>query len=167
VFLEIRDKNDATTVLQTRSALLQRDGDIVDIDGVSPISFLGVLADDYYVAIRHRNHLGIRSAGLINLSEVATAYDYTSGLTQAYDNSAISTNDAMVDLGNGIYGLFRADINHENKVNVVDFILAKSNSSPNQINVYNGADVNMDGNVNVVDFIITKAQSNPNKVAHY
>ncbi|GIV31516.1 MAG: hypothetical protein KatS3mg029_0867 [Saprospiraceae bacterium] len=39
VFLELRSKNNPANTLITRSALLQRDGDIVDLDGVSPVYF--------------------------------------------------------------------------------------------------------------------------------
>lgn len=67
VLVELRDKNDASRIMATRSALLQRDGDIVDVDGVSSVNF-DVCADDYYVAIRHRNHLSVMSAGLLNLN---------------------------------------------------------------------------------------------------
>jgi hypothetical protein len=62
VFLELR--NTATSgnaVLQTRAALLQRDGDIVDIDGVSPVYFKNVDAASYTVAVKHRNHLAMAS----------------------------------------------------------------------------------------------------------
>jgi hypothetical protein len=60
VFLELR--NTATSgnaVLQTRSALLQRDGDIVDIDGVSPVYFKNVDAASYAIFVKHRNHIGM------------------------------------------------------------------------------------------------------------
>ncbi len=58
VFLELRDTTNPALVLATRSALLQRDGDVVDVDGVSPVNF--PIAGDvfYYVTVRHRNHLG-------------------------------------------------------------------------------------------------------------
>src|SRR5690606_8841876 len=56
VLIELRDANAPATILHTRAALLQRDGNIVDIDGVNPVTFLGTAAGDYYVAVRHRNH---------------------------------------------------------------------------------------------------------------
>ena len=60
VFLELRNNvTPGNTVLQTRSALLQRDGDIVDVDGVSPVTFNNVVSGDYTVSVRHRNHLGL------------------------------------------------------------------------------------------------------------
>ncbi len=61
LFLELRNLNASpgNGVLQTRSALVQRDGDIVDIDGVSPVTFNNLANDNYILAIRHRNHLGL------------------------------------------------------------------------------------------------------------
>ncbi|MEO8569055.1 MAG: hypothetical protein ABI419_07960, partial [Ginsengibacter sp.] len=62
VFLELRNTttgNPGANILQTRSALLQRDGDIVDIDGISPVTFNNVPSANYTIAIRHRNHLGL------------------------------------------------------------------------------------------------------------
>jgi hypothetical protein len=60
VFLELRNTTTPlNAVLQTRAALLQRDGDIVDIDGVSPIYFKNVNAGNYSISVRHRNHIGM------------------------------------------------------------------------------------------------------------
>ncbi|MEP7230110.1 MAG: hypothetical protein ABI691_07650 [Ginsengibacter sp.] len=61
VFLELRNTtvSPGNLVLQTRSALVQRDGDIVDIDGVSPVTFNNVASTNYVIAVRHRNHLGL------------------------------------------------------------------------------------------------------------
>jgi hypothetical protein len=39
VFVELRDANDPALIVATRSGLLQRDGDVVEIDGVSPLCF--------------------------------------------------------------------------------------------------------------------------------
>jgi hypothetical protein len=61
VFLELRDNNTPSNVLQTRSALIQRDGDIVDVDGVSPVTFNQVNGGGYTIAVRHRNHIGMAS----------------------------------------------------------------------------------------------------------
>ena len=42
VFVELRAANNSATVIAARSALLQKDGDIVDLDGLSPLSFPGI-----------------------------------------------------------------------------------------------------------------------------
>jgi hypothetical protein len=59
VFLELRNSATPNVVAQTRSALLQRDGDVVDIDGVSPIYFKNVDAGTYVISVKHRNHIGL------------------------------------------------------------------------------------------------------------
>ncbi len=59
VVVELRDKTNSATILATRSALLRKDGSVVShLDGSSPVQF-SIAPDDYYVSIRHRNHLGV------------------------------------------------------------------------------------------------------------
>ena len=41
VFVELRNAS-GNTVVDSRAALLQRDGDVVDVDGVSPLRFTQV-----------------------------------------------------------------------------------------------------------------------------
>ena len=64
VFLSLRVQmpNQTFMTAATRSALLQRDGDIVDVDGVSAVVFANLADGDYFVEVRHRNHLGVMTA---------------------------------------------------------------------------------------------------------
>ncbi len=80
VFLELRNTNTSpgNIVLATRSALIQRDGDIVDMDGISPVIFNNIPNGNYAVTIRHRNHLPISlnpssSSAILNESQ-STAF---------------------------------------------------------------------------------------------
>mgnify|MGYP003877703987 CR=1 FL=1 len=66
VFVELRSKDNMLQRIGTRSGLVQRDGDVVDLDGVSPLGFAGVSADSFYVVVRHRNHLGAMSMLVAN-----------------------------------------------------------------------------------------------------
>lgn len=68
VMVELRDKNNSSTVLASRAVLLQADGDVVDTDGISPVNFFGLAPDDYFVAVRHRNHLGVMTATAVTLN---------------------------------------------------------------------------------------------------
>ena len=69
VFIELRSANELDSVIATKSALLQRDGDVVRTDGVSPVTFdTSTLAGPYYVVIRHRNHLGVMTIDAPELS---------------------------------------------------------------------------------------------------
>ncbi len=77
VFVQLRNKLDSTQVLATRSALIQCDGDIVDIDGISPLSFTTLAIDDYFISLKHRNHLGIMTRNKINLTNATPPIDFT------------------------------------------------------------------------------------------
>lgn len=74
VFIELRDNsvgNPGATRIQTRSALVQRDGDVVDIDGISPVYFKNLdAAANYTIAVRHRNHLGLSTDPVANLQSL-------------------------------------------------------------------------------------------------
>jgi hypothetical protein len=79
VFIELRDKTDKTLVKYTRSALVQRDGDVVDVDGISNLCFTGLSDIQFYVAVRHRNHLGVMTASAKTLTSSGTVVDFTTG----------------------------------------------------------------------------------------
>ena len=91
VLLELRDHTDPTIVVARQSVLLQRDGDVVDVDGTSAVYFPLLFPGDFYVALNHRNHLGIMGANSYYLNPVATPIDFTKLSTPLYvktDNQA-------------------------------------------------------------------------------
>lgn len=96
VVVELRDKNTPSTVVATRSCLLRRNGTIVDMDGVSDVTFQGLQADQYYVAVRHRNHLGIMTASARPLSAIGSLIDLSNGSVATYGGS-----EATVLVGTG------------------------------------------------------------------
>ncbi|MDX9751281.1 MAG: hypothetical protein RBT71_09405, partial [Flavobacteriales bacterium] len=87
VMIELRDKTDATQVLATRAALVQRDGTVVDVDGSSPVR-LWARPDEHHVVVRHRNHLGVMTAGPVMLTTTATGLDLTQAATPTYGTAA-------------------------------------------------------------------------------
>ena len=99
VFMELRSRNNPVTVVATRSALIQRDGDIVDVDGVSSVNF-NISADYFYVTIRHRNHLGIMTESPVDLRNSLIFLNFTDGTTRPYGTNA------MKDFGSGKLGLW-------------------------------------------------------------
>lgn len=90
VLVEIRDSVNPVTILSRKAALVQRDGDIVDVDGVSPLLFTGTDAGNYYVAIRHRNHLGVMTGTAVALSPMASIVDFTLSATSNYQLSGVT-----------------------------------------------------------------------------
>ncbi len=145
VKVEIRDKTNPATILQTRSALLQRDGDVVEPDGVSPVYFNGLPLGDYHVAIGHRNHLGVMTSSPLTFSETFQSIDFSTSTT-------FGTN-AQKDLGGGKKGMWAGDGNNDGIIDYVGVsgdrmaMLAKVGSAtPNNVlNAYDSADINMDG----------------------
>lgn len=83
VVMEVRSAAQPGTVLASRAALIQRDGDVVDLDGTSAVS-LPLAPGSYHVALRHRNHLGVMTAAPVALSAVATPLDLRSGAVALY-----------------------------------------------------------------------------------
>ncbi|HRW90592.1 MAG TPA: hypothetical protein P5027_11640 [Flavobacteriales bacterium] len=77
VVLELRDANDPTAVVATRSALLLRNGNVVDVDGSSAVAF-AVPPGDHYIAVRHRNHLGLMTQNPQMLSTTPSLKDLRS-----------------------------------------------------------------------------------------
>ncbi|MEM9991545.1 MAG: hypothetical protein AAF738_07250 [Bacteroidota bacterium] len=62
VVLEVRDPNTPTNILATASALLRKNGKIVDVTGTGFPDFSLTPNKEYHVAIKHRNHLGTMTA---------------------------------------------------------------------------------------------------------
>ncbi len=88
--LELRAAGSPTSIVAARQALLQRDGDIVELDGSSPVVF-NVPSGNYHVAVRHRNHLGCMTSTTRSLSALATTVDFRTTLTTTYGTSARKT----------------------------------------------------------------------------
>lgn len=153
IFLQLHDANTGN-IICTKSALLQRDGDIVDTDGISPVNMVGNLPGNYYLSIRHRNHLGVKSQNLLTLyRNTSFPYDFTTSLSQAFAGSV--TNTPMTLLKNSVYGMWAGNANADNYINIVggnttnnDYLklLNKLGTSTNMINnVYENEDLNLDG----------------------
>jgi len=149
-------------VINTRAVLLQRDGDIVDINGlgavVNHINFAGELAGSYYISLRHRNHLGVRTNGLIALSRTVTTttnLDFTNNLGNALPAAG---NNAMASLAGGAFGLWGGNAQINNNIRYI----GPSNDQNallngclggivgNTINGYNVCDLNMNGQVRYI-----------------
>ena len=89
VLVELRDPANPSNVLATRSALLLRNGHVVDIDGVSDVGFPDIEEGTYYVAIRHRNHLGVMTAGTVQLNaDYSQVVDFRDPNTPTYGEHA-------------------------------------------------------------------------------
>ncbi len=145
VRVELRSQASPNVVVATRQALLQRDGDIVATDGVSPVQ-LGVGAGNYHVAVRHRNHLGVMTATAIALGSSPTAIDLSSVATATWGTDARKAVGPFMALWTG-NALQDATLKYTGSSNDRDPILqvVGSTTPTNTVAGYQGVDVNMDG----------------------
>lgn len=117
VIVELRDPTDPAKVVSSRAGLLQRNGFIRDVDFDHGIQ-LCAPAGRYFVAVRHRNHLGIMAARPVELvnyffSEAeaeASFIDLTSPdlVTYRNDEARKQVDDVMV--------LWAGDVNFDGRI---------------------------------------------------
>lgn len=164
VVIELRDKEDHTTVVASLSALVQKDGDVVATDGFSPVHFTQLEDDNYYVAIRHRNHLGVMTGSPLLLSGSSLhTVDFTNPSTPTFGINAqvVIDGKAMLWSGNA-----KSDDNYvratpqllpppslaSDLTYILDEILS---SDPNStFTGYSIGDLNMDGKVRVKPLLL-------------
>ncbi|MFZ1703296.1 MAG: Ig-like domain-containing protein [Saprospiraceae bacterium] len=123
VFIELRSRLDSTLILGTRSALIQRDGDVVDLDGTSPVEFPGVRADSCFVVLKHRNHFGVMSKmvatqNLLDFTLATTpTFDFGTSKGNGYDYTGLSLKtDELL----GVRVLWAGDFDSNGRIKFVN-----------------------------------------------
>jgi hypothetical protein len=145
VLVELRGAGPSYSLAATRCALLQRDGDVVDVDGTSPVVF-DIGPGNYHVAVRHRNHLGAMTAAPVALSGTSVTVDFRSTTTSLYGTEAMRTigSARVLWAGNCLNDGF---LRYTGSMNDRDRILTRIGGSvpTNTVAGYFLEDVNMDG----------------------
>ncbi|MCK5147570.1 hypothetical protein KAR48_12505 [bacterium] len=139
VLVELRSTADGTAVV-SRSALLHKDGRIVADDGTTSYIEMSASASDYFIVIKHRNHLAVESDEVHTLSSgSSTLYDFTVDASTSYDK--YYGGDAAI-LETGVYGMYAGDTNNSGIVtnSDKDSIISNLNSAG-----YYDADSNCSG----------------------
>jgi hypothetical protein len=149
VLVELRSSAASSTVLMRKAALLQKDGDIVDMDGVSPLS-IDISAGNYYVAVRHRNHLGAMTLNTVGLSSSPLVVDFTQTSTSTYGTNAQVTIGGKNYLWAGNANVNRnviAQGANSDRSTVTNNVTSNNGSGLNTfiLTGYYPTDVNMDG----------------------
>ncbi len=148
VVLELRDKNDPGQVLATRSALLLRNGAVVGVDGSSDPTFQ-VAADDYYIAVRHRNHLGIMTQNPQPLGATAVLRDLTDGSVPLYGGASAAVNVNGIRLMPAGDATRNGQVKYAGTANDRDPVLTRIGGTVPTATAsgYHPEDLNMDGTV--------------------
>ena len=146
VVVELR--SNTTTVVYSKPALLQRDGDVIDTDGDTYMNF-PVTAGSYYVALRHRNHLGVMTSTARSLTVDASSnlIDFRSSASGVYGTTPMA-------LKGSVYCLWAGDATGTGTLSYIGanndrdpILTAVGGTTPNNslTNVYDRRDVNLDG----------------------
>ncbi|HOX76515.1 MAG TPA: hypothetical protein PLW31_00645 [Bacteroidales bacterium] len=155
VEIELRSQANPATVVASYSGFLKNDGDVLAIDGSSGVKLTGLAKAQYYVAVRHRNHLGAMTASPIDFTAAGPySFDFSTG-------SNIYGTNALQNMGTK-WALWAGNANGDNKViyqgndndpTAIGFVVSNDPGNVNdeftydQVYGYYDEDVNLDGYV--------------------
>lgn len=130
VFVELRDANDTSSsgVVCTRTALLNRDGSIFSINSppgtTLPVAFHTMNPNaQYYVVIRHRNHLDVMTDNALSFQVNSTTSCSFSDGSQAQNHQfSVAYSPPFAGNCNGIdlWFLKSGDVNNDHLINAAD-----------------------------------------------
>lgn len=150
MIVELRTTASPATVVASCAALVQRDGDVVALDGTSPVS-IAIAAGTYHVALKHRNHLGAMSLNGVALSGTPATVNFAAAATAIYGTGARKSITGAFPAETLWAGdvTFNAEVKYTGGTNDRDPILVTVGSTTpnNTVNAYSTRDVNMDGTV--------------------
>lgn len=149
ILLELRDASEAglagaNTTIDKQAAFILNDGTIVGMDGYSLPVFNGLISNNLFVAIWHRNHLGVLSNFPLQSAGNIYNYDFTTGVDQVYGGFL-----GHKEIAAGIWGLVGGDGDGQGQINNTD----KNEVWTPQAGTsgYLAGDFSMDGQVNNLD----------------
>ncbi len=156
ILVEVRDAATPATLVSQTSAFILTDGTIVNMDG-QPLRLKNAVANGH-IGLKHRNHLGIRTASPLNLVEPPTLKDFSAGTSEAFTNGTITSNANMRQIGS-VFAMWNGDVNQDGYVRYTSGFIPPSTSIPSdallvfsalgnnpsaQLTTYSNFDVNLD-----------------------
>lgn len=149
VLVELRDATSPSTATSATIAARQagfvlRNGTITTVDGINPMVFDAVIANNLYVVVRHRNHLAVMSSGALPYASGNYTWDFSTGSGKAYGGAT-----AHKQIVTGIWGMTAGDGNSDGGVNNLDKNLVWKVQAG--LSGYYKGDFNMNGQVENTD----------------
>lgn len=118
VFVELRDPADNSVVLHTKSALIQKDGDIVESnDGTTALTFNNLTKSSYFISVKHRNHLGVMTEQPVTFNGSSAVFDFTTAdQSMVWNSNASYDGFEQVFDTSGKYAMWAGNTNADRKV---------------------------------------------------
>jgi hypothetical protein len=147
ILLQLRDKTDRNQIVKEKSLFLRNDGLLMDDLGNTQIQLSDIPADDYYISLKHRNHLDVISSSTHALnSSTSVLIDFTqSGIFEGINGEKEFTS--------GVWGLWAGDINQDGLITTLDYT-TWYNAETAGTGYYNDSDIDLDSMINSQDFIL-------------
>ena len=143
VLVELKKSYNGPAVAK-RAAFLRNDGIIIDTGTVATdyVNFYGISPGDYFIVIKHRNHIPVMSANAVSLPG-NSIHDFTS------DSNFVYWKKSIINLGNGKFGMVSGDNDNDGVISVSDY-----NYISNSMNKsgYNNSDDDMNGIISKSDY---------------
>lgn len=139
VLVQLRASGAPTTIVAQQAGLLQADGNIVAMDGVSDLEFSSVTPGSYHISILHRNHLGAMTQQPIAVSRSTPQVDFT--VLPMYGSAPVKV------VGN-VQLLWTGDVDTNGTVSASDRSAVWNDRNNTG---YRLTDVNLDGICNALD----------------
>ncbi|MGB1204574.1 MAG: FG-GAP repeat domain-containing protein [Chitinophagales bacterium] len=144
VLLEVIDAADASTIVESRAAILLENGEIVGTNADTGVAFYNLdEANNYYVIVRSRNHIDVASATAISLPQQGT-YDFSANMSNALGTAQ------QKQVAANVFALVAGDFDGNGIITVSDF--NRYLLEAGQLNMYNAADADMNGSTTIGDF---------------
>lgn len=134
-------------IIHRQAAFLLNTGEIVGLDGSSPLQFGLPVDQQLFAVVYHRNHLAVIGANACDLSGNTYSYNFTTSGNQVFGGQ-----NAHKELSANVWGMFSGDADSDGDVHNGDKNDAWANQSG--LSGYNTADMNLDGDVNNNDKIM-------------
>jgi hypothetical protein len=141
ILIELRENiND---VRYRKAAILNKFGKVLNPDG-SDFYFQNINSANYYLVVKHRNHLSIMSNDKILIRNGETInYDFSLSATKTFGEAS------QVLLSNNKYGMISGDADGNGKINNLDYGEIANNIF---LSGYLRGDLDMNGTINVLDY---------------
>ena len=146
VFIELRSATDPTNVLYTRSALLQADGDVVDMDGTLPVLFTNVSAGNYFISFKHRNHLKFRTQSTFALTGGFNTLNFSNNSIPLIGTNPLILLETVATVP--VYAMYSGDLNANGSIDATDRSDAWNSRN---LTGYNINDCSLNGTVDATD----------------
>jgi hypothetical protein len=144
-----------STITGRQAGFILNNGSIVGLDGITPITIPISKQGAGFLAVRHRNHLGVLSNSLPSNAAGSYSNDFTI-LANAYKPAGAPSDPLNLLAGGVEYGLWAGDANKSGIVNGTDVNVIKVAIAALATG-YQLSDINLSNTINATDVNIAKS----------